>query len=65
MVTRRVKVFVDDLDGLPADETVWFGFDGRAFEVDLSAEHAKAFRDALKVYAKAGRSSRRTKFARK
>ena len=34
----------DDLTGGPADETVEFGIDGRAYEIDLSARHAEEFR---------------------
>jgi hypothetical protein len=37
----------DDLTGGPADETVGFGVDGRAFEIDLNAKHAADFRRQL------------------
>jgi Lsr2 len=42
---QRVDVRLeDDLTGGPADETVEFGIDGRAYEIDLSARHAEEFR---------------------
>jgi len=41
---------VDDLDGTPADETLQFALDGRHYEIDLSAEHAKELRSTLKPY---------------
>ena len=42
---QRVDVQLeDDLTGGPADETVEFGIDGRAYEIDLSARHAEEFR---------------------
>ena len=37
----------DDLDGGPADETVRFGYEGAAYEIDLSAKNARAFRKQL------------------
>ena len=38
---------VDDLDGGAADETVLFGLDGDAYEIDLSEANAQALRDLL------------------
>ncbi|QJY46022.1 histone-like nucleoid-structuring protein Lsr2 [Pseudonocardia broussonetiae] len=38
---------VDDLDGKPAEETVEFAIDGKAYEIDLSAENAAQLRDVL------------------
>ena len=53
----------DDLDGGPADETVRFGVDGTAYEIDLSNKNAAAFRRKLAPYIdharKAGRGQRR------
>src|SRR4249919_3538567 len=52
----------DDLDGGPADETVRFGIGGTAYEIDLSASNATAFRRQLAPFiahaGKAGRGSR-------
>jgi Lsr2 len=53
----------DDLDGGPADETVRFGLDGAAYEIDLSSKNAAAFRRELVPFIgharKAGRGQRR------
>jgi hypothetical protein len=47
---------VDDLDGSEAAQTVTFGLDGNAYEIDLSDEHAQALREAVGDYVSAGRS---------
>ena len=47
--------FIDDLDGSDADGTVRFGLDGASYEIDLSADHAKALRKAAQKYIAAGR----------
>ncbi|MCO7195392.1 Lsr2 family protein [Pseudonocardia sp. McavD-2-B] len=51
---EEVKL-VDDLDGGQADETVRFTWDGKPREIDLSAEHAARFREALAPYVEASR----------
>jgi hypothetical protein len=60
-VAQQVNiVLVDDLDGSEAHETVTFGLDGSAYEIDLSDRNAKKLRDALSLYtASARRSGRR------
>ena len=58
-VAQKVQtLFIDDLDGSTAEGTVRFGLDGAEYEIDLSAEHALALRDALTRYAGAARRSR-------
>lgn len=58
-------VLVDDLDGSDATETVSFGLDGTAYEIDLNDKNATALRDALSGYVgharKVGSSTRRRK----
>jgi hypothetical protein len=55
-MAQKVQItLVDDLDGSPADETVSFSLDGSAYEIDLSAAHAAALRDALAGYVGAAR----------
>lgn len=55
-MAKRVQVTLeDDLDGGAADETVTFGVDGTSYEIDLTAEHAAALRDALAPYVGAAR----------
>jgi len=60
---RIVEQLVDDLSGEPIGEgegsTVTFGLDGTSYEIDLSAENARALREALAPYIEAGRPLRR------
>jgi hypothetical protein len=60
MARRIVHQLVDDLDGSVLEvgegETVLFSLDGTAYEIDLSGDNAKAFRDALAPYLDAARS---------
>jgi hypothetical protein len=59
-VAQKVQVtLVDDLDGSSADETLTFGLDGVAYEIDLSRSNAKKFRDSLNPYVGAARRSGR------
>jgi hypothetical protein len=56
---QRVDVQLeDDLTGGPADETVEFGVDGRAYEIDLSARHAADFRRQLSRFLEHARLAR-------
>jgi hypothetical protein len=57
-MAQRTLVFLeDDLGGGDADETVAFGLDGRAYEIDLNAKNASALRKALAPYVAAARKS--------
>ncbi|QCU77956.1 Lsr2 family protein [Citricoccus sp. SGAir0253] len=56
MAQKAEVVLIDDLDGTPARETITFGVDGRHYEIDLSAAHAKQLRQDLKAYVRAGRA---------
>ena len=59
-MAQRVRVHIeDDIDGGPADETVTFGLDGTAFEIDLSAKNAAKLRKSIAAYVKAGRRTGR------
>ena len=49
MAQRVNVILVDDLDGTDADETVTFGLDGTAYEIDLSSANAAKLRDALSL----------------
>ena len=58
-MAQKVTVqLVDDLDGGTANETVTFGLDGNAYDIDLSTANAAALRQALARYIAAGRRSR-------
>ncbi len=67
MAQRTVVHLEDDIDGSEASETVAFGLDGSAYEIDLNDDNAASLRDALAPYvavarrgsgAPSGRSSR-------
>jgi Lsr2 len=47
-MAQKVTVnLIDDLDGSPAQETVEFGLDGAAYQIDLSKSNAGLLRGAL------------------
>jgi nucleoid-associated protein Lsr2 len=55
-VAQKVQIlFIDDIDGSPAEGTVRFGLDGTEYEIDLNAVHAQQLRNALAAYVRAGR----------
>ncbi|WP_093356969.1 Lsr2 dimerization domain-containing protein [Pseudonocardia ammonioxydans] len=55
-MTRVTQVkLIDDLDGSPAAETVRFSLDRKAYEIDLSAPHAAALRDAIAAFGDVAR----------
>ena len=55
MAQKVQTLLIDDLDGGEAEATVRFGLDGTDYEIDLSAKHAEALRQALAPYLGAGR----------
>ena len=55
MAQKIQTLFIDDLDGSPAEGTVRFGLDGTEYEIDLNEKHAKALRDGLAGYVSAAR----------
>ncbi len=57
MAKTVIVKLTDDLDGGDADETIHFGLDGRAYEIDLSSANAAKLRDALTPYIEKGRGS--------
>ncbi len=48
---------MDEIDGSQADETVRFGLDGEAFELNLSKAHAEELRRSLEPYVKTARKT--------
>lgn len=55
MAQRINIVLEDDIDGGDATETVMFGLDGIAYEIDLSDKNAARLRDALTKYVASAR----------
>jgi hypothetical protein len=47
MAQKTVVSLIDDLDKSEADETVEFGLDGVAYEIDLSEKNADGLRNVL------------------
>ncbi len=50
MAQRTQVLLIDDIDGSSADETVIFGLDGTAYEIDLSTPNAELLRKSLAEY---------------
>jgi len=59
MAQKVTVALEDDLDGGPADETLRFGFEGAAFEIDLSSKNARAFRTQLAPFIEHARKAGR------
>lgn len=58
MAKKTITILTDDLDGeeLPAgSRSTRFALDGVEYEIDLSAENARALSEALAPYVAAGR----------
>jgi hypothetical protein len=47
MASKTITLLSDDLDGSDASETIRFGLDGKAYEIDLSASNAAVLRQSL------------------
>lgn len=61
-MAQKVTVLLeDDLDGSHAAETVRFGLAGVEYEIDLSEQHANAFREQLSSYVVHARRAGRGK----
>jgi hypothetical protein len=55
-VAQKIHIVLeDDIDGTEATETVTFGLDGTAYEIDLNDANAAKLRDALAAYIGHGR----------
>jgi hypothetical protein len=50
VATKIINLWIDDLTGEPADETVPFELDGHMYEIDLNRRNATQLRAALKPY---------------
>ena len=57
MAKKQITQLIDDLDGTVIDDgtTLHFSVEGRAYEIDLSADNATKFREAFEPYVSAGR----------
>jgi hypothetical protein len=63
MAQKIQTLFIDDIDGGPAEGTVRFGLDGTDYEIDLSTAHNEKLHEMLAAYLtharKAGGAARR------
>jgi hypothetical protein len=63
MAQQIQTLFIDDIDGGPAEGTVRFGLDGNDYEIDLSTAHSEELHKVLAAYVpharKAGGTARR------
>jgi hypothetical protein len=50
MAQQIQTLFIDDIDGGPAEGTVRFGLDGTDYEIDLSTEHSEKLHKVLAAY---------------
>lgn len=50
MAQKVNVVLIDDIDGSEATQTVSFGLDGAAYEIDLNDAHAEKLREFLAGY---------------
>jgi Lsr2 len=55
MAKQTTVTLVDDLDGSEAEEQVEFAFEGKAYEIDLSATNSARLRSALEPFVSAAR----------
>lgn len=60
MAQRVEIVLTDDLDGSEAQETVAFGLDGTAYEIDLTTDNAAALRLGVARFIDAARKTGRS-----
>lgn len=50
MAQKIIVQLEDDIDGVPADETVTFALDGVSYEIDLTSANAAKLRDSLATW---------------
>lgn len=55
MAQQVRTLFVDDLDGTEAAETIVFAYRGKSYEIDVNDTHAKAFDESLAEWIDAAR----------
>lgn len=55
MARQVITTFVDDLDGSESEGTVSFAFDGKSYEIDLSAGNKERLEKVLEEFVVAAR----------
>ncbi len=57
MAQKTIVQFIDDLDGSEASQTVEFGYQGKAYKLDLSDRNAAELEEALAPYIAAAQQA--------
>lgn len=57
MARKIIETILDDLDGSEGASTVFFAFDGRSYEIDLSDENRERLNSALQPFIDAARTT--------
>jgi len=57
MARKIIESILDDLDGSEGASTVFFAFEGRSYEIDLSEENRDKFAEAIQPYIDHARST--------
>lgn len=57
MAKQIQTVYIDDIDGSPADQSVTFALDGVTYEIDLTDAHAAELREAFATWIGHARKS--------
>lgn len=55
MARKTQVILTDDIDGSEASQTVSFGLDGVAYEIDLNDVHAEQLREQLATWTSSAR----------
>ena len=55
MAQKTEILYIDDIDGSPADGTIRFALDGTAYEIDLNKKHADQLAKVIRPYVDAAR----------
>ncbi|MDN4613615.1 Lsr2 family protein [Leifsonia sp. F6_8S_P_1B] len=57
MARKVIETILDDIDGSEDASTVFFAFDGRSYEIDLSDENRDRLASALQPFIDAARTT--------
>jgi Lsr2 len=58
MAKERIERLLDDIDGSVATQSIQFGMDGLAYQIDLNEQHAEELRGKLSPFISAARRVR-------
>jgi|SRR5699024_1292435 len=61
MAKKVIVQMIDDINGEEATETITFGYDGKSYEIDLTAENAQLLREQFGEWSQHARRAPATK----